>query len=455
MDFKNYSSHYKELAKLGIPIVIGQVGMVVLGFADTLMIARHSTNELAAASFVNNMFVLAIVFSTGFGYGLTPVIGSLWGKGEKDSVGRMVKNSLFLNTLLAIVLLLLMTLLYFNIHRLGQPEELYPLMLPYFLILLGSIPFLTWFNTFKQFCDAIGDTHISMWILLSGNLLNIIGNYLLIYGKYGFPEWGLEGAGISTLLSRIYMTLLFAAIFFFSKRYKMFSSAFKKSLLNRKDYGYLTKLGVPIGLQMGMETAAFALSTVMVGWLGTMQLAAHQVMLTISQLCFMIYYGMGAAVAVRISYFHGQKDKVGINRSATACFHLILTMAFISVLPILLMRNELGIWFTGSEKVAFLVAQLTIPLLLYQFGDGMQCNYANALRGITDVKPVMIIAFIAYFLISLPAGYIFGFILKGGLFGIWMAFPFGLTTAGIMYYARFRQQMNKMSEKQRGNIDIL
>ncbi|MGL5958874.1 MAG: MATE family efflux transporter, partial [Phocaeicola sp.] len=126
-----------------------------------------------------------------------------------------------------------------------------------------------------------------------------------------------------------------------------------------------------------------------------------------------------------------------------------------SVLPILLMRNELGIWFTGSEKVAFLVAQLTIPLLLYQFGDGMQCNYANALRGITDVKPVMIIAFIAYFLISLPAGYIFGFILKGGLFGIWMAFPFGLTTAGIMYYARFRQQMNKMSEQQRGNIDIL
>lgn len=440
-----YGSHHKALAKLGIPIVIGQVGMVVLGFADTLMIARHSTHGLAAASFVNNMFILAIVFSTGFAYGLTPVIGSLWGKGETQSVGGVVKNSLFINTLLALAISLFMVLLYFNIHRLGQPEELYPLMRPYFLILLFSIPFLTWFNTFKQFADGIGDTQISMWILLSGNLLNIVGNYLLIYGKFGFPELGLEGAGIATLASRIYMALLFAAIFFFAKRYKSFAAGFKQSKINRKESKHLTKLGVPIGLQMGMETAAFALSTVMVGWLGTMQLAAHQVMLTVSQLCFMIYYGMGAAVAVRISYFHGQKDKVGINRSATACFHLILIMAFASVVPIVWVRNELGIWFTGSEEVALMVATLVIPLVLYQFGDGMQCNYANALRGITDVNPVMIIAFIAYFLISLPAGYLFGFVLEGGLFGIWMAFPFGLTAAGIMYYIRFRQQMKKMT----------
>ena len=440
-----YGSHYKALAKLGIPIVIGQVGMVVLSFADTLMIAKHSTHGLAAASFVNNIFILAIVFSAGFTYGLTPVIGSLWGKGETKSIGGVVKNSLFINTLLAIGLSLIMVLLYFNIHRLGQPQELYPLMRPYFLILLGSIPFLTWFNTFKQFVDGIGHTHTSMWILLSGNLLNIVGNYLLIYGNFGMPELGLEGAGIATLASRIYMALLFAGIFFFSKHYKNFAEGFKKSRINSKDVICLTRLGVPIGLQMGMETASFALSTVMVGWLGAMQLAAHQVMLTVSQLCFMIYYGMGAAVAVRISYFHGQRDKVGITKSAKACFHFILLMAFVSIVPILWMRNELGLWFTGSEEIALMVASLITPLVLYQFGDGMQCNYANALRGIADVNPVMVIAFIAYFLISLPAGYLFGFVLKGGLFGIWMAFPFGLTTAGIMYYVRFRQQMKKIS----------
>ncbi|MGL4519470.1 MAG: MATE family efflux transporter [Phocaeicola sp.] len=440
-----YGSHHRALAKLGIPIVIGQVGMVVLGFADTLMIARHSTHGLAAASFVNNIFLLAIVFATGFAYGLTPVIGSLWGKGETESVGGVVKNSLFINTLLALAISLCMVLFYFNIHHMGQPQELLPLMRPYFLVLLFSIPFLTWFNTFKQFTDGIGKTQLSMWILLSGNLLNVIGNYLLIYGKFGCPELGLEGAGIATLASRIYMALLFAAIFFFSKQFKSFATGFKRSCINRIEATRLSKLGVPIGLQMGMETAAFALSTVMVGWLGTMQLAAHQVMLTVSQLCFMIYYGMGAAVAVRISYFHGQKDKVGINRSATACFHLILLMAFATVLPIVVLRNQLGIWFTGSEEVALMVAHLVIPLLLYQFGDGMQCNYANALRGIADVNPVMVIAFIAYFLISLPVGYLFGFVLEGGLFGIWMAFPFGLTAAGIMYYIRFRQQMKKMS----------
>lgn len=438
-----YRQHYKALFYLGIPIVIGQIGVIVLGFADTIMVGHHSTRELGAASFVNNMFNLAIIFSTGFSYGLTPVVGSLFGRGNFTGAGRMLKNSLAANTLVAIVISLLMTLLYFNIEGLGQPDELIPLMKPYYLVLLASLLFVLLFQAFKQFADGITDTRTSMWLLLGGNLLNIIGNYVLIYGKWGFPELGLLGAGISTLFSRIVMVIVFAWIFFRTRRYLRYLAGYRRSEINRPDLKILNALGWPIALQMGMETASFSLSAIMIGWIGTVALAAHQIMLAVSQVCFMMYYGMGAAIAVRVSNFKGQNDILGVRRSAYAGFHIIMVMAVVSSLPIFLLRNYLGGWFTDSQAVSTMVAGLIVPLLLYQFGDGLQITFANALRGIADVKPMMFIAFIAYFLISLPVGYFCGFILDLGAYGVWMAFPFGLTSAGLMLFWRFRHQTRR------------
>ena len=434
------TTHYKALLKLGLPIVIGQLGMIVLGFADTLMIGHHSTEELAAASFVNNMFNLVIIFATGFSYGLTPIAGSLFGSGERKAVGRTLRNSLWANGTMTLLLSGIMVILYLNIHRLGQPTELLPLMRPYFLILLASLLFVLLFNAFKQFADGITDTKTAMWLLIGGNALNILGNWILIYGHFGFPEMGLQGAGIATLVARMVMLVAFVAIFFTAKRYKVYREGFTQGRLNKKDFIQLNKLGWPVALQMGMETAAFSLATVMVGWLGAMALAAHQVMLTIGQLGYMIYYGMAAAVAVRVSNFHGQNDTVGVRHSANAGFHLILCMAVLVSTPLFLLRNEIGGWFTDTSEVTLLVANLILPFIIYQFGDGMQCNYANALRGIADVKPAMYIAFIAYFLISLPTGYLFGFVFDWGLTGIWLSFPFGLTSAGLMFYLRFRRQ---------------
>ena len=436
-----HPAHYKALFKLGIPIVIGQLGMIVLGFADTLMIGHHSTEDLAAASFVNNMFNLVIIFATGFSYGLTPIVGNLFGRGEKKAVGRTLKNALWANGLIGILLTAIMGILYLNIHRLGQPEELLPLMRPYYIVLLISIIFVMLFNAFKQFADGITDTKTPMWLLIGGNLLNIIGNWTLIYGHFGFPEMGLLGAGIATLASRILMFVSFGSIFLHSKRYRVYKEGFMEGQLNCKDFKELNKLGWPVGLQMGMETASFSLATIMVGWLGATALAAHQVMLTIGQLGYMMYYGMAAAVTVRVSNFHGQKDIAAVHHSASAGFHIILLMALLVSIPLFLLRNEIGGWFTDSQEVTLMVASLILPFILYQFGDGMQCNYSNALRGIADVKPVMYIAFVAYFLISLPTGYLFGFVFNWGLTGIWMSFPFGLTSAGLMFYLRFRQQV--------------
>lgn len=442
---------YKDLLRLGMPIVIGQLGMIIIGFADTLMIGHHNTLELAAASFVNSMINLAIIFSTGFAYGLTPLIGSLFGQGKKEEAGKMLKNSLAANLTVAVILCIILSILYFNLDHLGQPQELLPYIRPYFLILLSAMPFVLLFNGFRQFTDGITDTKVSMCMLLGGNVVHIVTNYLLIYGKYGFPELGLTGAGISTLLARILMVTAYIVLLSKAKRYATYRKGFFKGKVNRKDFVHLSKVGLPVACQMGMETASFSLSVIMVGWLGSIALAAHQVMLAISQLCFMMLYGMGSATAVRISYFYGQGDIANARQTANTGFHIILLMIILTILPILLLRHVIGGWFTDDALVGTIVAQLVLMLTLYQFGDGLQITFANALRGITDVKLIMLFSFIAYFVISLPAGYLFGFVFGWGIIGIWAAFPFGLTSAGIMFYLRFRYRTKQLAKAYSAN----
>ena len=448
-NLRPYYTHYKSLTQLGLPIIIGQIGTIILGLADTLMIGQHSTTELGAAAFVNNMFVLVLVFGMGFAYGLTPIVGSLFGCEENNKIGGMFKQALLLNTLLAVLLVGIMSLLYINLGNLGQPEELLPLMRPYFIVNLISLPFVSWFNTFKQLSDGTTDTKTPMWIMLGGNLLNIVGNYVLIYGKLGFPELGLYGAGISTMFSRIMMAVVFAIIFFTSKRYKTYHHGFFTQSINRADLTLLFRIGVPLSLQMGMETAAFSLSSIMVGWIGTKALAAHQVMLSISQLFYMVYYGMGAAVAIRVSYFAGQRDYKAVRLSSSAGFHLIMLIAFIVAIPVFIYRNSMGAIFTDSEEVCSMVAQLIWPLIIYQVGDGLQCAYGNAMRGLSYVKPLVPTSFVSFFLISLPIGYLLGIQFGFGLPGIWYAFPFGLTAAGLLYQYYFNKQLKKLSEKEK------
>ena len=206
---KKYIIHYPTLLRLGIPIMIGQIGTIIMGFMDTLMIGRHSTEELAAAGFVNAIIGLVAISALGFSYGLTPVVGALLGKGETDSIAQKLKNSLIANNILAIAMMAVMVVLYLNLHRLGLPGHLLPLMRPYLLLhTLSFIPMMA-FNAFKQFSDGIKDTRMPMWILLGGNVLNILGNWLLIYGIGGLPEMGLSGAGLATLLSRFAMWVTF------------------------------------------------------------------------------------------------------------------------------------------------------------------------------------------------------------------------------------------------------
>ena len=417
---------------------------MVLGFADTLMVGHHSMEELAAASFVNTMFTLVVLFATGFSYGLTPVAGSLFGRGMKGDIGAAVKNSLTANMLLSAALVAVTVVFCLNIHRFGQPDELLPLMRPYLWVNIASLPFLCCFNTFKQFFDGITDTKTPMFVIIGGNLLNIFGNWVLIYGELGAPELGLFGAGLSTALSRVVMAAACVVLFFRHRRYREFRAGFAAASASRGGMRRLASLGLPVALQMGMETAAFSLSAIFVGWIGTTALAAHQVVITVSQLLYMVSSGMAAAVAVRVSYFAGQKDYRAVRRTSTCGLQLILTIAATLSLPVFLLKDTISWWFTDSAEVCVLVSQTVIPLIAYQLGDAVQYTFANSLRGIEHVRPMIWIAFFAYFVVSLPLGWMLGIHMGYGLVGIWSAFPVCLSTAGLLYFLCFRRALGRL-----------
>lgn len=441
---KQTEHHYKELLSLGVPIIIGQLGTIVLGFADTLMIGHYSTQGLAAAGLVNNIFALCLMFYLGFSYGLTPIVGRLFGMERTEDVGQKVKNSLVANMLIGIMLTVIMTVLYFNLGHIGQPEELLSLIRPYFLVNLVSILFVGVFNTLKQFFDGTANARIPMWTMVAGNCVNILFNWFLIYGVGFFPELGLLGAGISTLGSRILMAVLLVVILCGDKRFRSYWKGIVNSMFNKSDIMEMNRLGWPVAIQLGIESASFSLSCIMVGWMGTIPLAAHQIMIAVSQLFYLVLSGMASAMSIRVSHFLGQKDLRSVRTSANDGFRLVLTFSTIMAIPAFLFRHEIGGLFTEDIAVQQMVAQLIIILIVYQFGDGLQFTFANALRGIACVKPMMYIAIFAYLIICLPLGYVLGFVFHLGINGVWAAFPFGLTIAGMLYWVRFKRELSKM-----------
>ena len=440
---QKYREDYSATIKIGVPIVLGQLGIVVVGLVDNIMVGHFSTSDLAAASFVNSVFNIPILFGMGFSYGLTPLVGQFFGRGDKFRVGGLLRNSLLANFMIGLFLSVVMGIMYLNVHRMGQPEELLPLVRPYFLLQLTSLVFVMMFNSFKQFADGITDTKTSMWIMLSANLLNIIGNSLLIYGVWGLPALGLAGAGISTLTSRIFMFVAFAILFFRKQSYRRYLVGYHRTTYNTGDLKVLNRMGMMVGLQMGMETALFSISGVMIGWLGTIPLAAHQVVASISTLGFMVYYGVGSAVSIRVSNFFGRGDIAGVRRATLAGTHLLGLLAISVSVFFLLVREHIGWLYTSSEDVVNLVAVLMVILVFYQFGDSLQIIFANALRGVADVTSMAVISFIGYFVIALPVSYICGFVLGWGIEGIWVGYPVGLTLTGGMMCWRFYYFLRK------------
>lgn len=439
-----YKIHYQQIIRLGVPIMLGQLGIITVGFADNMMVGHHSMEELAAASFVNNFFTLASIFGMGFSYGLTPIISELTARQNPLKTGETLKNSLFINLIIGIGIMLAMIILLLNINNLNQPKELIPLIIPYFLLQLASIPFIMLFNAFKQFSDGMSDTITPMWIMLGTNVINIIGNYCFIYGNFGCPEMGLNGAGAVTLGTRILCLIIFILLFMYHPKYREIRVGFKQSFINTPTQKLLFKMGFPVGIQMGVETGSFSLSVLMMGWLGSIALAAHQIVGVITTLGFMIYYGIGASVAIRVSMCKGQEDIANAKQSASAGLHIMMILTLLVMLLIWGCRHFMGYLFTNNEEVIKMVVLLALPVVLYQIGDGLQILYANALRGIGDVKFLAYSAFICHFGMALPIGYFCGFVLNWGALGVWCGFPISLTVLGFTLGYRFNKKTKEL-----------
>ena len=433
MNWRKYKNDYIQIARLGLPILVGQVGMIIVGFADNIMVGRYSTHALASASFVNGVFNTAIFACIGFSYGLTPLVGALFSQGRRTRIGGLVRTGLAVNLLFTLIVSLVMGIIYLNIERLDQPEELLPIIRPYYLLYLTGIIPLSIFQVFAQWSWGIKNTSMPMWIILAANLINVIGNWLLIYGHCGLPELGLQGAGISTLVSRWVCAITIIYIFFTKRSYNNYRRGFRIIPISWQRVRQINAKSWPVSLQSTMESASFSVVALMAGWLGALELASFQILVIISTLGFCIYYSIGSAIAVLVSNETGLGNRDGTRRVAFAGYHIMLLLVVVASLLILILNRSLIEAFTEDTLVIVMTAGLIFPLLLYQVGDATQITFANALRGTSNVMPMLWIAFVSYVIIGIPASYILGFTAGMGLYGLILSFSVSLFTAGALF----------------------
>jgi MATE family multidrug resistance protein len=436
--WKQNSSEYKKTLSLSIPVIIAQAGQITVGLIDNVMIGQLGTTPFAAASFTNTLFNLVLIFGMGYSFALTPLIGKSWGEKDHVSIGSWIKNGFMANAFMGVALALILLLLYVFIPFMGQPKSILQPSKDYLAILMASVIPMMIFYGYKQFAEGIGDTKTAMKIMLWANLINIGGNYLFMYGKLGAPEMGLTGAGIGTLLARIFMASSFIFLFYKNQKFKLFMNLHKQSSFCWNKFMQVVKLGLPLGGQIVMEACAFGLCAIMVGWVSEIGMAAHQIAISLSTLGFMIYQGLGAGTTIRVSHYKGENNKVGIIRATKTAMYLMYAYCAFAVILYLGARNILPLMFTSDPIVIKLAAQMLIVCALMQLLDGIQIVLAGTLRGFADARVPAIITFISYFVLSLPFSYMSAFVWGFGAVGIWFGFPVGLFVCSVLFQIRYK-----------------
>lgn len=411
--------------------------MIVVGFADNIMVGHYSTEALASASFVNNLFNVAIFCCIGFTYGLTPIVGSYFTQKRHGDIGAAMRTGVVLNVIFTLAVMAIMTAIYFNVDRLGQPEQLLPLIRPYFLIYLAGMLPISVFNVFAQWSYGINDTRLPMWIILGSNVVNIIGNYALIFGHFGLPELGLTGAGISTLIARCICPVVIICCFVGLKKNRPYFDAFRRSRVTAGILRKIWRISIPISMQMTFESGSFTMAAVMTGWISAIDLAAFQVIVIIGTLGFCIYYSVGSAVTILVSNEAGRDDRKAMRRVAWSGYHVLLLLMAISSAIFIFFGRDMMKAFTDDPAVLALSSSLIFPLVLYQAGDATQINFAGALRGTSKVMPMLWIAFFSYIVIGGPATYALGFPAGLGSYGIILSFSVSLFIAAALFLTFF------------------
>ncbi|RCW29292.1 MATE family multidrug resistance protein [Marinilabilia salmonicolor] len=435
---ETYSRHYGPNLILAMPVMLAQAGQMVVVLADNLMVGQLGTVPLAAVSFANTVFVVGMVFGLGMVNGLTPLVGKAYGGGNKQLAASWFKQGLYAFQAAGFVLTLLLWLVGYLMPFMGQPADVVEVALPYYRVLVVSmIPFVLFF-TFKQFAEGLGNTRIAMVITVSANLLNIFLNYIWIFGKLGFPAYGVMGAGYATLTARIVMPLLFMWVYFKFDFFRYYRRHIGETKFSWDKSLYLMRLGLPIGGQHFIEVLSFSLGSIMMGWLGAADLAAHQIVLSFASFTFMVAQGIAAATTVKVSQFVGQKRFNALRATVFASLHLVMALMGSGAILFIFGRNFIPGLFIDSGEVIAIAAGLMIVAAAFQLFDGLQVTMLGALRGLEDVNLPFGMLIVAYFVLALPVGYFFAFTLNVGPSGIWYGYLLGLFSISMFLLLRFR-----------------
>jgi MATE family multidrug resistance protein len=446
---EGYTTHYKKNFTLAYPVMLSQLGHVLVGVADNLMVGKLGAVPLAASSLANAVFFLLLTFGIGVSYAITPLVAAADGADNRSTIAQVLKHGLLINIVTGVLLFVIVLLGGNALNFMNQPEDVVALAIPYLAVITFSvIPFML-FQTFRQFAEGLSMTKQAMYITVSANIMNVILNYIFIYGKLGVPAMGLLGAGWATLISRVLMGLMMLGFVYYHKTFKQYRAGFS---LGNYSMAYIKKMlgiGVPAAFQFAFEVSAFAGAAIVIGWFGANALAAHQIAINFVSISYMMASGLSAAATIRVGNQLGKEDIITLRRAAFTIF--IMVGAFMVVCGIIFYfgRYYFPSFYINDSEVINLAASLIVIAAFFQLSDGIQVVSLGALRGLKDVKVPTIVTFIAYWVLGLPIGYWLGFKYDYGPIGIWIGLLIGLSAAAIMLSFRFNRLTNRLLKKHR------
>jgi len=439
-----YFSHYRQTIHLALPIIAGQLSQILISLADNTMVGNYDSQSLAASALANAIFWTIFIVGIGITLGLTPPVAAASATGDIKTCQRYFKHGIVLYSGIGFFIFLLILIISFFLDNLGQPPKVATLARPYLQILGGSAFFVLIFQSIKQFLHGLSHTKEPMYIEFGEAGLNILLNYAFIFGNFGFPALGLLGAGVATILSHMLGCLALIILFISSSRFAKYREGLAWKVFAFKDFKYLIKLGVPIGLSMLFETSAFAMSNVMMGWIGADELAAHQIALNVASTTFLVAMGISSATAVRTANQLGLKNVSELRMAGKAGMLINLVFMASCVLIIAIFHNTIPLLYVKEVEVQKIASVLLIVAALFQLSDGLQVACMGALRGITDVKVPTFITLFAYWGMGIPLGYVLGFVLDIGAVGIWISLFIALTIAAVLLTIRFLDKSKRI-----------
>lgn len=437
--YKKYRPHYQTNLKLAIPVVISQLGHTVVHTADSIIVGHFAgTIQLAAVSLVNSIFMVIMVVGIGISYGITPLIAQENGRRHYNECGKLLLNSLIINILSGIFLFLL---IYFGslavIDRLDQNPEVVIYAKSYLGLLSLSIIPLMVFNTFKQFAEGLGFTRQAMSISIWGNVLNIILGVIFVKGLFGIEPMGVRGVGWSTLIDRIIMSLAMMIYVFRSKNFTRYLKYFAISQFSKTRFASIFKIGGPVALQYAFEVSAFSGAAILMGTLGAVEQAAHQVAIAMAAMTYMMASGISAAATIKTGNNYGIKNFIELRASAISSYHIVLIFMTLTGILFIAFHQVLPWIYTKDLAVVNIASQLLIIAGIFQLFDGTQVVGLGVLRGIGDVNIPTAITFLAYWIIGLPVAYFLGIVSGLGANGIWYGLTLGLLVSAALLFVRF------------------